>query len=229
MGRIPDDIVRKVLEATDIVDLISSYGLDLKRGGAIFKTHCPFHNEKTPSFTVNPARQRYKCFGCQEGGDAVDFVEAYENLPFVDAVRKLAQRANITIEEAEYDPREDKRRRLQTRLKELHNGAARFLHERLLKDPAAKQARAYLKSRGYGSEMAERWLVGWMPDYPTVFLDWARDAGFSGRELIQSGIANLKNEHNPNSGLWVRFRDRLMFPIHNDYGDVIAFSRTPTA
>ena len=149
---------------------------------------------------------------------------AYENLPFQDALRKLARKANIEIEEAEYDPLEDKRRRMQTRLKELHTAAARFLHELLIKDPGAKHARAYLKSRGYGSEMADRWLVGWMPENPNTFLDWARKAGFSGRELIQSGIANLKNEHNPNSGLWVRFRDRLMFPLHNDYGDVIAFS-----
>ncbi len=215
--------MEQVLAATDIVDLIGSY-FPLKRSGSVFKALCPFHNEKTPSFTVNPGRQSFKCFGCGEGGSAVGFVMAYENLPFQDALRKLAQRANIEIEEAEFDPREDRRRRVQTRLKELHNAAARFLNERLLQDPEAAHARAYLKSRGYGSEMAKRWMVGWMPEHPAAFLDWARQAGFKGRELIQAGIAGLRDENNPRSGLWVRFRDRLMFPIHNDYGDTIAFS-----
>lgn len=224
MPRIPEETVEQVLAATDIVDLISSYGISLKRAGAVFKALCPFHNEKTASFTVNPGRQSYKCFGCGEGGSAVGFVMAHENLPFQDALRKLAQKANIEIEEAEYDPAADRRRRLQTRLKELHNGAARFLHKLLLEDPAAQHARDYLKSRGYGREMAERWLVGWMPENGNLFLNWAREAGFNGRELIDAGISGLRDENNPKSGLWVRFRDRLMFPIHNDYGDIIAFS-----
>lgn len=224
MPRIPEEVVEKVLAATDIVDLINSYGFSLKRSGAVFKTHCPFHNEKTPSFIVNPARQSYKCFGCGEGGSAVGFVMAHENLPFPDALRKLAARANIVIDEIEYDPQEDRRRRAMTRLKELHNAAARFLHQLLLENPDAEHARRYLKSRGYNREMAERWTVGWMPENPGVFLDWAREAGFNGRELIAAGIAGLRNENNPASGLWVRFRDRLMFPIHNEMGDVIAFS-----
>ncbi len=224
MPRIPEETVEQVLAATDIVDLISSYGFDLKRSGSVFKTHCPFHNEKTPSFTVNPARQSYKCFGCGEGGTAAGFVMAHENLPFPDALRKLAQRANIELQAIEADPQEDSRRRRLTRLKELHNAAARFMHERLLEDSDAEHARDYLKSRGYGEEMAKRWLVGWMPVQPGAFLEWARRAGFSGRELVEAGIAGLRDEHNPKSGLWVRFRDRLMFPIHNDYGDAIAFS-----
>ena len=96
MPRIPDQIVEQVLAATDIFDLISSYNVvDLKRAGADWKGLCPFHNEKTPSFNVSPGRQTYRCFGCGEGGNAVGFVMAYENLPFPDAIRKLAQRANI--------------------------------------------------------------------------------------------------------------------------------------
>lgn len=223
MPRIPEETVEQVLAATDIVDLISSY-LTLKRAGSMFKALCPFHNEKTPSFTVNPARQTFKCFGCGEGGSAVGFVMKHENLPFPDALRKLAQRANITIEEESYDPGVERQRRSRARLLELHNRAARFMHELLLRDPDAGHARDYLKSRGYDSAMAERWLVGWMPETPSRFLDWARKTGFSGRELVASGIANLREEGNPKSGLYLRFRDRLMFPIHNDYGDIIAFS-----
>ncbi|MCH2062083.1 MAG: DNA primase [Roseibacillus sp.] len=224
MPRIPDEIVQQVLGATDIVDLIASYGLDLKRAGADFKTHCPFHNEKTPSFNVSPGRQSYRCFGCGEGGNAVGFVMAYENLPFPEALRKLASRASITIEEAEYDPQEDRRRRRLSRLKLLHNQAARFMHTLLLEDPAAEHARQYLKSRGYNREMAARWTVGWMPQKTNLFLDWAREAGFTGKELIRSGMTKLKDENNPRAGLWVRFGDRLMFPIHNERDDVIAFS-----
>ncbi|NNM30038.1 MAG: DNA primase, partial [Akkermansiaceae bacterium] len=223
MPRIPEETVEQVLAATDIVDLIGSY-FPLKRAGSVFKALCPFHNEKTPSFSVNPGRQSFKCFGCGEGGSAIGFVMKYENLPFPDAIRKLAQRANISIQEEAYDPQAERRRRSRSRLLELHNEAARFMHGLLLNDPGAQHARDYLRKRGYDSSMAKHWLVGWMPEQPAVFLAWAREAGFSGRELIASGLANLREENSPRSGLYLRFRDRLMFPVHNDYGDIIAFS-----
>lgn len=173
---------------------------------------------------VNPARQSYHCFGCGEGGNAIGFVMAYENLPFPDALKKLANRAGVIVQEDAYDPEADKRRRRKSRLLELHNQAARFMHSLMMESPDAQHARQYLKSRGYGKGMAERWVVGWMPENPRVFLDWAREQGFTGRELCDSGLAALKDERNPRTGIYVRFRDRLMFPIHNDYGDIIAFS-----
>ncbi len=223
MGRIPEETIEQVLAATDIVDLVGSY-LPLKRAGSNFKANCPFHNEKTPSFMVNPARQSYHCFGCGEGGNAISFVISYENLPFPDAIKKLANRAGVVVQEDAYDPEADKRRRRKSRLLELHNQAARFMHQVMMESPDAQHARDYLKSRGYGKGMAERWVVGWMPENPSTFLNWAREQGFTGRELCESGLAALKNENNARSGIYVRFRDRLMFPIHNDYGDIIAFS-----
>lgn len=223
MGRIPEETIEQVIAATDIVDLVGSY-LPLKRAGSNFKANCPFHNEKTPSFMVNPARQSYHCFGCGEGGNAISFVMSYENLPFPDAIKKLANRAGVVVQEDAYDPEADKRRRRKSRLLELHNQAARFMHQLMMESPDAQHARDYLKSRGYGKGMAERWVVGWMPENATTFLDWAREQGFTGRELCESGLAALKNEHNARAGIYVRFRDRLMFPIHNDYGDIIAFS-----
>ncbi|MBT8036328.1 MAG: DNA primase [Verrucomicrobiae bacterium] len=223
MGRIPDETIEQVLAATDIVDLVGSY-LPLKRSGSNFKANCPFHNEKTPSFMVNPARQSYHCFGCGEGGSAIGFVMAYENLPFPDAVKKLASRSGVLIQEEAYDPEADRRRKSRSRLIEVHNAAARFMHEQLLTSPDAQHARDYLKSRGYGKEMAERWTVGWMPDNPDVFLNWAREKKFTGRELVNCDLAGQKDEHRASAGLYVRFRGRLMFPIHNDYGDIIAFS-----
>jgi len=223
VGLIPDETIEQVLAATDIVDLVGSY-LPLKRAGSNFKANCPFHNEKTPSFMVNPGRQSYHCFGCGEGGSAIGFVMAYENLPFPDAVKKLALRAGILIQETAYDPEADKRRKSRSKLIDIHNQAARFMHKQLMESPDAQHARDYLKSRGYGKEMAERWTVGWMPDKPEVFLNWAREKKFSGRDLVNCDLAGQKDENNARAGLYVRFRGRLMFPIHNDYGDIIAFS-----
>jgi DNA primase len=223
VATIPKESIEQVLSATDIVDLINSY-VPLKRAGAQYRANCPFHNEKSPSFYVNPARQSFKCFGCGKGGDAITFVRDYENLPFMEAVRRLAQRSGIQIREEEADPEADQRRKSKGRLLDLHREAAQFLHELILKAPDAGHARAYLKSRGFGREMAERWTIGWMPENAQVFLDWARARKFLGRELVDSGICYLREEGNPRSGIRVRFRDRLMFPIRNEIGDVIGFS-----
>lgn len=223
MSQISKESIEKVLAATDIVDLISSY-LPLKKAGMLYKANCPFHHEKTPSFTVNPVRQSFKCFGCQKGGSALGFVMEYENMPFPEAVRRLAARVGMVIEEEVFDPQVDQARRSRGRLMDLHREAAAFFLDRLLKDPAAQHARDYLKGRGFGREMAERWTVGWMPENPRQFLDWARERKFSGRELVGSGIASLRDEKNPAGGIFVRFRDRLMFSIRNEIGDVIAFS-----
>jgi DNA primase len=223
VAQIPKESVEKVLEATDIVDLIGSY-IQLKRAGSAFKANCPFHNEKTPSFNVTPSTQRFHCFGCGKGGDAISFVRDFENLPFTDAVRKLASRAGVIIIEEVDDPKADQSRRARGRLLDIHREATAYFHELLMKDPAAAHARDYLKSRGFGREMAVNWAVGWMPDNPRVFLDWARAKKFTGRELVDSGIVMLKDENNSRSGLFVRFQDRLIFPIRNELGDVIAFT-----
>lgn len=223
MSQISKESIEKVLAATNIVDLIGSY-LPLKKAGTLYKANCPFHHEKTPSFTVNPVRQSFKCFGCGKGGDALSFVREYENLPFSDAIRKLAGRAGLVLEAEIPDPEADRVRKIRGRLLDLHREATAFLHERLLKDPEARHARDYLKSRGFGREMAERWTVGWMPENPQRFLDWARARQYTGRELVDSGITSLRDEHRPAAGLFVRFRDRLMFPIRNELGDVIGFS-----
>ena len=223
MGMIPRETIEHILEATDIVDLIGGY-FPLKRSGSDFKINCPFHGEKTPSFNINPARQRYKCFGCDASGTALNFLMEYENLPFVDAVRKLADRAGIPIIEEATDPESDRKRRKISRLKELNNKSARFFHEQLLKNPDANHAREYLKKRGFSKETAEKWLIGWAPRNSNLFLQMARENGFSGREILQAGLGGLKDRENPRSGLWVKFYDQLTFPIHNDVDDVAGFS-----
>jgi DNA primase len=223
VAQIPKESVEKVLEATDIVDLIGSY-IQVKKAGSAFRANCPFHHEKTPSFYITPSTQRFHCFGCGKGGDAISFVRDHENLPFADAVRKLASRAGIHIIEEDSDPNADQSRRTRGKLLDIHREATAFFHELLMKDPAASHARDYMKSRGFGSAMAASWSIGWMPDNPRRFLDWAKSRKFTGRELVDSGIVKLQDDNNPRSGLYVRFQDRLMFPIRNEIGDVIAFS-----
>jgi len=224
MPRIPDETIQQILDASDIVDVISGYLPNLKRAGSTFKANCPFHNERTPSFNVNPARQMFKCFGCGEGGSAIGFVMKYQNVPFVEAVEILAARANITIVKEAPDPQAEARRKSRSRLVKLNNETARFLHQQLLTNPDAAHARSYLKSRGYGKKMAENWLVGWMPDNTRLYADWVKTQNFTGRELIGAGLANFKVDGNPRAGLYIRFKGRLMFPIENDYGDIVGFS-----
>lgn len=223
MALIPEETIQAILDKTDIVDVISGY-IPLKSAGGAFKANCPFHNEKTPSFNVNPGRQFYYCFGCGAGGSAITFVQKYENMPFTDAVKKLAVRAGVPMIEEAYDPQAEKRRRSKSRLVQLHNESAKFFHQLVRQSPEAQIARDYLKKRGFNLESAERWLIGWMPDNPAMFLKWAKEKGYSGRELVDSGLAAKKDENNSQAGIFVRFRNRLMFPIHNDYGDIIAFS-----
>jgi DNA primase len=221
--QIPKESVEKVLEATDIVDLIGTY-LQLKRAGSQFRANCPFHSEKSPSFYVTPSSQRFHCFGCGKGGDAISFVRDYENLPFTEAVRKLASKTGVILVEESSDPKAEQSRKSRGRLLDIHRDATAFFHEQLMKNPAAAHARDYLKSRGFGREMAESWALGWMPDNPRVFLDWAKSRKFTGRELADSGIAKQKEDNDPKAGLFIRFQDRLMFPIRNEIGDVIAFT-----
>ncbi|MGJ8697934.1 MAG: DNA primase [Verrucomicrobiaceae bacterium] len=223
MGRIPEETVEEVLAAADIVDVIGSY-FPLKRAGSLFKCNCPFHNEKTPSFSVNPAWQTFKCFGCGESGSALGFIMKYENIPFVDAVKKLAARVGVQITEEAYDPEADRRRRRISRLKEINNFAARYYHNLLLKSPDAQHARDYVKSRGFTKETAEKWLIGWAPRNSHDFISALKAKEFNGRELIQAGLGGLKDKENPRSGVYTKFYDQLMFPIHNHYGDVVGFS-----
>lgn len=223
MAQIPKETIEKVLESTDIVDLISSY-IPVKRAGSAFKANCPFHHEKTPSFTISPQRQTFHCFGCGKHGSAIGFVMDYEGLPFVEALKKLASKAGVPIIEEAIDPEAERARKSKGKLMDLLRETAAFMHERLLKDPEAAHARDYMKSRGFGKEMAVRWSVGWMPRDSRVFKEWVRSRNYTGRDLDAAGLAGMKEEGNPRAGLYIRFTDRLMFPIRNEIGDVIGFS-----
>lgn len=223
MGLIARETIEQVLASTDIVDLIESY-IPLKRAGTGFKANCPFHHEKTPSFNVSPQKQFYHCFGCGKSGNAIGFMMEHEGLLFMDALKRLATKAGVHLEEAPDDPQARAARKSRGRLLDLHREASAFFHEHLKTNPECQHARDYLKGRGFGREMAEKWEIGWMPENAKVFLDWARAKNYTGKELVDCGFAGLKDAQRPASGIFVRFRDRLMFPIHNEVGDVIAFS-----
>lgn len=226
MPRISEDTVQRVAAASDIVDVIGS-SLQLKRSGTTWKGLCPFHNEKTPSFHVNPARQTYKCFGCGAGGSVFRFVMDYEHVDFPSAVRRLAARAGIPIaEESEGDER---RRGERDRLVMLHRDAAAWFHENLMRQRFAAHAREYLKGRGINSEIAARWKLGFAPDSWDACMTMLRKAGYTTEEIRLSGLVTAKESENPKSKVqnpkfYDRFRNRVMFPISNDYGEVIAFS-----
>jgi DNA primase len=226
MPRISEDTIQRVANASDVVDVIGSY-LQLKRAGANWKGLCPFHNEKTPSFHVNPGRQTFKCFGCGAGGSVFRFIMDYENVDFPSAVRRLGARANIPVEEESEG--DETRRSERDRLLALHRDAAAWLHENLMRQKFAAPAREYLKGRGITSEIATRWRLGYAPESWDALLGMLRERKYTNDEIARSGLVIVKEPENPkskiqNPKLYDRFRNRVMFPICNDYGDVIGFS-----
>jgi DNA primase len=224
VGLISEETIQRVSDANDIVDLIGSY-FPLKRAGTSFRALCPFHREKSPSFHVNPARQNYHCFGCGAGGGALRFVMEYEHLDFPSAVRRLAQRAGIPIVEEAATAEDHQKHSLRQRLLALHAEASAWFHDQLLKSPDASHARDYLKSRALNSTIAKSWQLGFAPASWDALLAHLRGRRFSSEEIIQSGLAASKDEgSNSSNALYSRFRNRVMFPIRNDYGEVIAFS-----
>ncbi len=223
MSLIPPETIEQIIESNDIVDVVTGY-FPLKRAGAVWKATCPFHTERTPSFTVNPQRQIFKCFGCGAGGNAIRFVMTYENLDFVAAAKKLAERAGIRIEQSEMSAEDAARYSMRRRLLALHAEAADFFHWHLLKKPSAQVARDYLKSRGVGGEIAKSWKLGYAPDEWDAMRGFGERQGFSDEELVASGLVKLRDEEQPRGEFYDRFRARVMFPICNDTGEVIAFS-----
>jgi DNA primase len=222
---IPSETIEQIAAANDIVEVIGSY-FPLKRAGANFKALCPFHQEKTPSFMVSPSRQTFHCFGCGAGGSAFRFVMEYEHVDFPEAVRKLAARAGITIVEQRGAADENRQYETRRKLLKLHAEAAEWFHENLVKKEIGEPARKYLKQRGITAEIAKHWQLGYAPDGWDTFGGWARTQGFEQRDLLASGLLKTRDESDveTHQSAYDRFRGRIMFPICNDVGEVIAFS-----
>ena len=212
---INDDDIRKVREATELVDLVQETVV-LKQKGREFWGRCPFHDEKTPSFKVDPRSQLYHCFGCHAGGDAYGFVMRTQNMEFIDAVRYLADRANITLTETQGSIQPGKR----TRLQELMKDSAEFYSQMLLRstDRGAETARSYLSKRGMGLELAKRWQLGYAPGNAKLF-DHLRAKGYKTEECLDTNMV-IKSQRGQ---MQDRFFERVMFPVADLQGRVIAF------
>jgi DNA primase len=217
-GRIRDTSIAQVREATDIVTLIGEYVALRPAGGSRMKGLCPFHQEKTPSFIVNPQRG-YHCFGCNESGDAIDFLQRQATLSFTEAVELLAQRAGI---ELQYEGRSAGERGSigrKSRLLAAHAEAVRFYHRLLIDDPEGAPARAYLSGRGYTRAVAERFRLGWAPASGWQALaDHLRRARFTPEELVEAGLAKAGSR-----GLRDTFHARVLFPVFDVAGEPVAF------
>jgi len=217
-GFIPDDIINRIRDSVDIVTLVSRY-LSLKKTGANFKALCPFHKEKTPSFTVSASRQTFKCFGCGKGGNAFHFVMEMDRVSFPEAVRSLAKEAGITIPEPrEPTPSQLKERDERALLYEANQRAADFF-AKMLAGPAGGPAREYIKGRGISDEMVQRCCLGYSPDSWDALTRAANAAGISADILCRAGLGIARDD----GSCYDRFRNRLMFPIFDMQDRVVGF------
>src|SRR5919107_101446 len=212
------DTIDRVRDAVDMVHLVSEK-TDLRRVGSRWTGLCPFHDERTPSFSVNGEEKLYYCFGCGEGGDAFKFVQQTEALEFQEAVELLAERFNVRVEREEDDPRAEQRRRRRERLHALLERAARFYATYLRDSTEAGPARKYLASRGLSEEVIAEFRVGYSPSAWDRMIMGARQNGFSEEELVAAGLA----QRGRSGGLYDRFRGRIMFPLADARGRVLGF------
>lgn len=219
MGRIPEEDIQRVRDATDVIAVVGENVL-LKKKGRLYWGNCPFHSEKTPSFKVDPSTQMFHCFGCGVGGSVFDFVMRTENLEFPDAVRMLAERAHVEIhEEGGAGPGRGKRDRLHA-----VSDAAAMYYQRVLvtsKQPGPTEARAYLKARGFGIDVAKRFQLGFAPGGEAL-VGALREAGFTDEEMLEANVA-LPEERGGRLRVKDRFRNRVMFPIRDHTGKAVGF------
>ncbi len=218
MALISPDSVERVKQAADIVEVVSAH-TDLRRQGARYVGLCPFHDERTPSFSVEPTEKLYHCFGCGVGGDVIKFVEEKDGLNFAEAVELLADRYGVELEREQEDPRAEAKRQRRRRLEELLDRAAAFYSSYLWESEEAGKARDYLAGRGLREEVLRTFGVGYAPSAWDKLLVRGQRAGFSVEELRGVGLV----QKGRSGGDYDRFRERIMFPIRDRRGRVLGF------
>ena len=221
-GMIPPATLEQVRSASDIVDVIGGY-IPLKRAGGSFLGLCPFHKEKSPSFNVNPHKQFFYCFGCGVGGSVFTFVQKYENIGFVDAVRRLAERARIPLE-LENNPVQQQARHLKDQLLEIHEQITTRWQAALSNDASGQIARDYLAKRQVADEAVKLFRLGYAPDLWDDTVNWAKSKGYALDLMEQAGLVVRTVREDGNAHYYDRFRGRLMFPICDEQGRVVGFS-----
>ena len=215
MVRYSDELIDEIRNKNDIVDVISQY-VTLKRSGRNFFGLCPFHKEKSPSFSVSPDKQIFHCFGCGVGGNVFHFLQKIENISFLEALESLANQAGINLPTLD-NAVDDKLIRLKSKVYKINEIAANFYHERLYK-PESKQAQDYIKKRKLDNKTLKNFLIGYSGNFNELYMELKRQ-GFTEEEILASCLVN-KNEN----GKYIdRFRRRLMFPIQDTRNRIIAF------
>src|SRR4051812_3506948 len=218
MGLYTKDSIDRVKEAVDMVELVGAR-TDLRRVGSRWTGLCPFHDERTPSFSVDGERGFYHCFGCSASGDAIGFVQEIESLTFAEALESLADRYGVELKREEEDPRAEEERRHRERLLKLIERTAAYYERVLWESPEAAHAREYLAGRGLEEEVLRTFRVGYSPSAWDKILMAAQRDGFSREELLASGLA----QQNRNGQVYDRFRSRIMFPLSDARGRVLGF------
>ena len=213
--RYSDEIIDEVRQSNDIVDIISQY-VHLKRSGRNYFGLCPFHNEKSPSFSVSPDKQIFHCFGCGVGGNVYTFLSKIENMSFIEAVQNLAARANVVLPTLENNA-DSAKEELKAKVYKVNEFTAKFYHENLYK-PEAKMGQEYVKKRKLTNETLKAYRIGFSGKFDKLYKELKKQ-GFGEQEILESGLVN-KNE---NGKFIDRYRNRLMFPICDERGRVIAF------
>lgn len=217
---IPRNKIDDVLNASDIVELITSYGVKLRKAGSIYKGLCPFHNEKTPSFTVSEAKQRFHCYGCGVGGNAIDFVMQYRNIGFIDAVKELAEHVHIIIEEERLTPEQQKQESFRQGLLKVYEDACRFYESQMNDTTGGRSVGGQYADSRFESETIADHRLGYAPDSWSALWDFLKQKGYKDDVLVASGLFRENKYHT----YYDFFRSRLMFPICDRLGRVIAFS-----
>ncbi len=215
MVRYSDELIDEIRNKNDIVDIISQYVI-LKRSGRNFFGLCPFHKEKSPSFSVSPDKQIFHCFGCGVGGNVFHFVEKIENLSFIETIEMLADRAGINLPTINNNV-DDKLIKLKSRVYDINDVTAKFYHENLYK-PTSKEAQNYIKRRKLDNRTLKNFLIGYSGTFNELYIH-LKEKGFSDEEILASSLVN----RNENGKFIDRFRKRLMFPIQDTRNRVIAF------
>lgn len=220
---VPSETIQQIRERVDIVDVISTY-VSLSKAGQNFKGLCPFHSEKTPSFSVNPASQYFHCFGCQAGGDAFTFLMKQENMDFMEALRELSQRAGIALPEQRLSTSRPESGFSRERYFQLYQLAASWYHQNLLEGPEAQVARAYLDQRGISRESWTTFQLGYAPEGWNGLSNWMERQAVKLDELNQAGLVVRKEKVGAQGfSTYDRFRNRVLFPIADTRGQVLGF------
>ncbi len=214
MARIPEELVNSIRSQADIVDVVSDY-VTLRRSGKNYMGLCPFHDEKTPSFSVNPEKQIFHCFGCGKGGSVFTFLVEHENVTFVEAVRHIARRLNITIPDTQGEREAGSEAESLARVTRF---AALFFHDRLLNSDRESVVRKYAEKRGLSEETIKSFGLGYAPDSWNDLLSAAREKGIGADWLVKAGLAKAGEQRTYDA-----FRNRLIFPIQAPSGRVVGF------